>query len=102
MAMRAPHSDRSVAAGAPTSSWPSKRTDPVRSTLSPVSSPITERASTVLPEPDSPTTPRVRPWRSVSEAPSTARRVPRSVRNEVHRSSTTRRGAPPSVGSAAG
>ncbi len=45
-----------------------------------------ERLSTVLPEPDSPTTPRVRPRAKVSETPSTARTSPRPVRNEVCRS----------------
>ncbi len=51
-----------------------------------------ERANTVLPEPDSPTMPRVWPWSTDSETPSTARTVPRLVRNEVCRSSTSSSG----------
>ena len=49
-----------------------------------------ERDRIVLPEPDSPTTPSVRPRSRVSETPSTALTVPRSVRKWVRRSSTSR------------
>ena len=51
-----------------------------------------ERVSTVLPEPDSPTTPRVWPRSRVNDTPSTARTSPRPVRNEVCRSSTSSSG----------
>ena len=50
-------------------------------------------ASTVLPEPDSPTIPRVVPAATVRETPSTACTVPRPVRNEVCRFSTTNNGS---------
>ena len=51
-----------------------------------------ERDSTVLPEPDSPTMPKVLPRSTDSETPSTARTVPRVVRKAVWRSSTTSNG----------
>ena len=51
-----------------------------------------ERDSTVLPEPDSPTTPRVLPRSTESDTPSTARTVPRAVRKAVCRSSTSSSG----------
>jgi hypothetical protein len=50
-----------------------------------------ERERTVLPEPDSPTIPRVLPRSRLKLTRSTARTMPRSVRKEVLRSSTTRR-----------
>ena len=51
------------------------------------------RDSTVLPEPDSPTTPRVFPCSRVNETPCTARRLPRLVAKDTSRSSTSRSGA---------
>ena len=51
-----------------------------------------ERDSTVLPEPDSPTTPSVLPRSRLNETPSTACTVPRSVSNWVWRSSTSSSG----------
>ena len=50
-----------------------------------------ERERTVLPEPDSPTTPSVSPRRSVSETPSTAGSGPLGVMKVVRRSRTSRR-----------
>ena len=44
-----------------------------------------ERDSTVLPEPDSPTTPSVRPRSSVKDTPSTARTKPRGVAKDVRK-----------------
>ena len=58
------------------------------------SRPMTDRDSTVLPEPDSPTMPMVWPRSTVNETPSTARTVPRSVRNQVARSCTSSSGPP--------
>ncbi len=49
------------------------------------------RDNTVLPEPDSPTMPRVLPWSRVNETPWTACSWPRLVANETCRSSTSRR-----------
>src|SRR5216683_967738 len=43
----------------------------------------TERAVTVLPQPDSPTTPTVSPWSMRRSTPSTARTMPSSVLNQV-------------------
>src|SRR3954469_17533356 len=48
-----------------------------------------ERLSTVLPEPDSPTTPSALPRSSEKVTPSTARTSPRSVRKCVRRSRTS-------------
>jgi hypothetical protein len=45
-----------------------------------------DSAVTDLPQPDSPTTPSVVPRGTANETPSTARTVPRSVRNSVTRS----------------
>src|SRR2546428_2015216 len=44
-----------------------------------------DSAVTLLPQPDSPTSPKVRPWRSDSEMPSTARTMPSRVWNQVRR-----------------
>src|SRR3989304_6497569 len=49
---------------------------------------ITERAVTVLPQPDSPTRPRTWPFLTLKLTPSTARRMPSEVWNSVLRSST--------------
>ena len=48
-----------------------------------------ERASTDLPEPDSPTMPSVRPRSRVSDTPSTARTSPPGVRKAVRSSVTS-------------
>ena len=40
---------------------------------------MTDRQETDLPQPDSPTSPRVSPWRSSKEMPSTALTIPSSV-----------------------
>ena len=50
-----------------------------------------ERDSTVLPEPDSPTTPSVWPRASENDTPSTALTNPRGVANDVRRSRTSSR-----------
>ena len=57
------------------------------------SSPMIDRDSTVLPEPDSPTMPRVRPPSSVNVTPSTARTSPRDDLKYVRTSSTTSNGS---------
>jgi hypothetical protein len=53
-------------------------------------------AVTLLPQPLSPTTPRVRPAKSVKLTPSTARNAPSSVAKCVRSSLTSRSGAAPS------
>ena len=65
----APHTWRSWTSGIPVSSWPEKCTDPLRTTSRVGSSPMIDRERTVLPEPDSPTTPRVRPRSTVQRNP---------------------------------
>src|SRR6202034_4374561 len=87
-----PHTWRSWAGSMAVRSWPAKRTVPLRMTSRRGRRPMIERASTVLPDPDSPTIPSVLPRATVKETPSTARTVPRPVRNEVCRSSTSSRG----------
>ena len=56
---------------------PAARTLPVVVADREVTRPSTDRASTVLPEPDSPTMPRVWPASTCSDTPSTATTVPR-------------------------
>ena len=94
MLSSAPHTWRSCAGFIAVSSWPAKWTVPLLITSRRGSRPMIERASTVLPDPDSPTMPRVWPRSTDRETPSTARTVPRPVRNEVCRSSTTSSGSP--------
>src|SRR3954463_8211038 len=55
-------------------------------------SPMIVRQVTLLPEPDSPTIPRVWPLSTENETPSTARTTPSSVLKYVFRSLTSRRG----------
>ena len=82
-------------------SVPSKRIDP--ETMRPGGSGIRrniESEVTLLPQPDSPTTPRVSPRRTPSETPSTARTMPSRVKKYVRRSSISRSGVPaPGTGS---
>src|SRR5215831_11196494 len=95
-----PRSSRSCAAGRPTRSVPSNRIAPPairpggRGTR-----PMMLCAVTLLPQPLSPTTPRVRPAKSVKLTPSTARNSPSSVAKCVRSSLTSRSGtAPPRFG----
>ena len=76
------------------SSRPSKITCPVVSRFRVGSSPMMDRAKTVFPDPDSPTSPSVRPFSSVNDTPSTALRRPRGVRKWVCRSMTSSSGRP--------
>ena len=92
MAILAPQMSRRVASGASTISVPSKRMDPDCVVFDRGRSPMIERDRTVLPEPDSPTMPRVSPRPSSSETPSTAVRSPRGVLKVVRRSLTVSRG----------
>ena len=89
----------------PSSSVPDSRTDPV-TCAAPGSRPSTDRASMVLPEPDSPTTPRVWPAARDSDTPRTASTRPPSVGMVTARSVTSSRvpggadggtGGPPSA-----
>src|SRR5688572_25215615 len=53
--------------------------------------PMMDSAVTLLPQPDSPTMPRVRPFSSLRSTPSTARTSPRSEAKCVRRPVTSRR-----------
>src|SRR3954469_558794 len=75
-------------------STPSNLIDPWRTTPFLGSSPMIERESTVLPDPDSPTIPSVRPRSSVNDTPSTACTRPRSVSNHVATSVTSSSASP--------
>ncbi len=61
MLSSAPHTWRSSAGPIAVSSWPAKWTVPLRITSRGGSRPMIDRESTVLPDPDSPTMPRVLP-----------------------------------------
>ena len=77
----------------PRSSSPLSLMDPVTWALS-SSSPMSDRAVTDLPDPDSPTMPRVRPPHRSKFTPRTACTTPASVLNETWRSRTLRTGSP--------
>src|SRR5579871_314412 len=94
MARRSPRRSRSCGSGKVSRSSPSKRMRPLTSEVRAGSRPITARKVTLLPQPDSPTTPRVRPRRTASETPSTARVVrPASPWKVTLRLPISRRGA---------
>ena len=94
IAMLAPQKRRISLGDASPISSPSKRIDPRRTTCLRGSSPMTERESTVLPDPDSPTMPSVRPRSRVNDTPSTERTSPRMVSKPVSTSVTSSSGAP--------
>jgi hypothetical protein len=88
--MRLPRTSRISAAESRRRSTPSKRISPSR--MRPgglATSPMMESAVTLLPQPDSPTMPSVRPASSEKLTPSTALNVPASVRNAVRRPRTS-------------
>src|SRR5205085_9978827 len=70
-------------------SSPSYRTEPSISALLRSTRPITVRKVTLLPDPDSPTTPSVLPRSSSKLTPETALTIPSSVRKRVCRSVTS-------------
>src|SRR3990172_10410663 len=74
-------------------SWPWNNTCPSILACRELMSPITVRKVTLLPEPDSPTTPRVSPGLIENETPSTALTRPSSVGKETRRSLTSSRGS---------
>jgi hypothetical protein len=89
IAISAPHRAFFCLDDFPISSSPAYVTEPVVTELALVLRPMIERDSTVLPEPDSPTTPSVRPRASENDTPSTARTAPAGTAKCVLRSSTT-------------
>src|SRR5262245_22007047 len=90
MAMRLPRSVRISSSLRPTRSRPLNRILPPAIRPGGSTRPRTEKPVTDLPEPDSPTRPRMRPLSTVNETPSTALSVPARVSNQVRRSSTAR------------
>ncbi len=94
IAMLAPQNRRISLGDAPPISSPSKRIEPLRITFLRGSSPMIERVSTVLPDPDSPTIPSVRPRSRVKDTPSTDRTRPRTVSKPVSTSVTSSSGTP--------
>ncbi len=78
-------------------SWPWKMTSPSMMACFDVTRPITVRKPTLLPEPDSPTTPSVSPGATEKEMPSTALTRPSSVGKCTFRFLTSRRGSAKSV-----
>ena len=90
MAMSLPRRASISFMGSPSSSRPSNQTSPLMVALD-SSSRITVSAVTLLPEPDSPTTPRDLPRCRPKSMPSTARTTPSMVRNSVCRPRTSSR-----------
>jgi predicted glycosyltransferase len=93
IAMRLPRRSRSSGSGSLVRSRPLNRIEPPAMRPGASSSPMIENPVTDLPEPDSPTSPRIRPAVTVNETPSTARTVPAWVSKWVLRSRTSRVGA---------
>src|ERR1700755_706200 len=76
----------------PSTSSPSNVIPPSSSALPARVRPMIVSPVTLLPEPDSPTMPSVRPSSTENETPSTARTTPSAVRNLTSRSAISRRG----------
>src|SRR4051794_40788327 len=93
MAMRLPRIARIAPSSRVSRSVPSKCTEPrtVRPSRGGKRRMI-ESAVTLLPQPDSPTMPSVSPGETSNDTPSTARVTPSSVKKNVARSRTERRG----------
>ena len=89
IAMRWPRKPRSVSRSSPTSSWPASLTEPA--TIRPGGSirPRIESPVTLLPEPDSPTSPTTSPAATSNDTPSTAFTTPARVKKWVARSRTS-------------
>src|SRR5436190_12261444 len=87
--MRSPRTARMRAGGSLSRSSPSKRISPAAMRPGRETSPMIESAVTLLPHPDSPTSPSVRPGSSVKLTPSTAWIVPASVVKLVRRPRTS-------------
>ncbi len=85
----------------PSSSAPWNRIDPDTTSPGWGTRPRIDRHVTLLPEPDSPTSPSVSPARISNETPLAARTTPCEVANIVTRSRTLSRGSSPPSGSTA-
>src|SRR5258706_1737718 len=99
--MRLPRTARIAALGRRRRFAPSKRISPATRPGGLATSPMIESAVTLLPHPDSPTRPSVRPAWSARLTPSTALKVPASVAKEVVRPRISRRALTPSPASGA-
>src|SRR5262249_51540488 len=89
---------RTVSGSAETSSTPSSQISPEIRALPAGCKPMIDRAVTLLPEPDSPTTPSRRPRSSRSDRPSTALTTPSSVGKRTFRSRTSKNMSVPHPG----
>ena len=87
-----PRIDRSSASSSPSRFWPRRTTSPLVAAPS-GRRPMIARPSVDLPDPDSPTRPRVSPARISREMPSTARTGRSSVPYQTWRSRTDRTGS---------
>src|SRR6201991_2828333 len=93
IAILPPRSLRTCSSVAVTNSWSSSQISPVTLALLRVRCrPRMPSEVTLLPEPDSPTMPRVLPFSSVNEDSVTAWTMPSSVSNRIVRSFTSRKG----------
>src|SRR5205085_5101010 len=90
IAISSPWIARISSAGSFSRSWPLNSTSPVICAWSLLMRPMTVRNDTLLPEPDSPTTPSVSPRATEKETPSTAFTRPSSVGKLTCRSLTSR------------
>src|ERR1700693_4283397 len=95
MAISRPRTSRMASLSSVARSRPRKVIEPPTIRAGSSSSRMIDLAHTLLPEPDSPTMPRVSPAKRSKLTPSTARTGPASVRNQVRRSLTLRIGASP-------
>ena len=87
-----PRSLRTDAGGISVRSSPSRSIDPEDTRPPWGSRPISDRAVMVLPEPDSPTTPRVSPALTTRSTPDSARTTPERISMSVWRSLISRSG----------
>ena len=90
MAMSFPRIDRSLFGPIVSRFSPLKIASPLVIVFRRGLRPMIERQVTLLPQPDSPTIPRVFPFSTWNETPSTALTIPSSVRKYVLRSRTSR------------
>src|SRR5688500_2137197 len=91
IAISLPRSLRSFVLPRPSRSSPLKSTWPVTVVFRLSFSPMIERQVTLLPQPDSPTMPTVRPGSMLKSTPTTAVTMPSSVWKRVRRSRTSSR-----------
>ena len=101
MLMRAPRTERSWAEVMVSRSDPSNSASPLTWTLAPRVSPTIVCTETLLPEPDSPTMPRVCPRSTLNDRSRTARTKPSGVPNDTESRFTSSMATTPSCHPAA-